>query len=105
MPHCIGQQPLTALLAAIKGIKIKDSDYKERNIKISFNPLTREFAVRSQVSIPISCPLPQTRDFVFHLRPSGQDDSSLGEPGVIRFSAISMFQGTYQPLPLNEIEL
>lgn len=43
-----GQQRLTALLAAIKGIKVKDSDYKERNIKISFNPLTREFAVWSQ---------------------------------------------------------
>lgn len=43
-----GQQRLTALLAAIKGIKVKDADYKERNIKISFNPLTREFAVWSQ---------------------------------------------------------
>lgn len=43
-----GQQRLTALLAAIKGIKVKDSDYKERNIKISYNPLTREFAVWSQ---------------------------------------------------------
>lgn len=43
-----GQQRLTALLAAIKGIKIKDVDYKERNIKIAFNPLTREFAVWSQ---------------------------------------------------------
>lgn len=43
-----GQQRLTALLAAIKGIKVKDSNYKERNIKISFNPLTREFAVWSQ---------------------------------------------------------
>lgn len=43
-----GQQRLTALLAAIKGIKIRDVEYKERNIKISFNPLTREFAVWSQ---------------------------------------------------------
>lgn len=43
-----GQQRLTALLAAIKGIKIKDIEYRERNIKISFNPLTREFAVWSQ---------------------------------------------------------
>lgn len=43
-----GQQRLTALLAAINGVKIKDVDYKERNIKISFNPLTREFAVWSQ---------------------------------------------------------
>lgn len=43
-----GQQRLTALLAAIKGVKIKDEDFKERNIKISFNLLTREFAVWSQ---------------------------------------------------------
>lgn len=40
-----GQQRLTALLAAIKGIRVKDVNYRERNIKISFNPLSREFAV------------------------------------------------------------
>lgn len=39
-----GQQRLTALLAAIKGVKIKDVNYKERNIKISYHPLKREFA-------------------------------------------------------------
>lgn len=43
-----GQQRLTALLAAIHGIKVKDKTYRERNIKISFNPLTREFAVWDQ---------------------------------------------------------
>lgn len=30
------------------GVEIKDKNYKERNIRISFNPLTREFAVWSQ---------------------------------------------------------
>ena len=40
-----GQQRLTALLASIYGIKIKDKDYKDRYIKISFNPLNRDFAV------------------------------------------------------------
>lgn len=40
-----GQQRLTALLAAISGIKVKDKNYVERQIRISFNPLTREFAV------------------------------------------------------------
>lgn len=40
-----GQQRLTALLAAMYGVTIKDKDYKERKIRISFNPLTREFAV------------------------------------------------------------
>lgn len=40
-----GQQRLTALLAAMEGVKIKDKDYKERYIKIGFNPLSREFKV------------------------------------------------------------
>lgn len=43
-----GQQRLTALLAAIKGVQVKDSNYKERTIKIAFNPLKREFEVWSQ---------------------------------------------------------
>jgi hypothetical protein len=42
-----GQQRLTALLAALYGIEIKDKNYSARYIKISFNPLTREFAVWS----------------------------------------------------------
>lgn len=40
-----GQQRLTALLAAIFGIKVKDKNYSEHQIRIAFNPLTREFAV------------------------------------------------------------
>ena len=43
-----GQQRLTALLAALYGVKIRDKNYKERNIKIAFNPLTREFEVWSK---------------------------------------------------------
>ena len=43
-----GQQRLTALLGAIDGTRVKDKNYKERNIRISFNPQTREFAVWSQ---------------------------------------------------------
>lgn len=43
-----GQQRLTALLAALYGVKIRDKDYKERNIKIAFNPLTKEFEVWSK---------------------------------------------------------
>lgn len=42
-----GQQRLTALLAAIFGERVKDKNYKERSIRISFNPLTKEFAVWS----------------------------------------------------------
>ena len=40
-----GQQRLTALLAAMEGVKIKDKNYKERYIKIGFNPMTKEFKV------------------------------------------------------------
>lgn len=40
-----GQQRLTALVAAMYGIKVRDNSYEEREIKISYNPLTREFAV------------------------------------------------------------
>ena len=43
-----GQQRLTALLAAMYGVTIRDKNYNERKIRISFNPLTREFAVWTQ---------------------------------------------------------
>lgn len=43
-----GQQRLTALLAAMYGVTIKDKNFKERRIRISFNPLTRDFAVWTQ---------------------------------------------------------
>lgn len=45
-----GQQRLTALLASMCGIKVKDKNYTERMIRISFNPLTREFAVWTQAT-------------------------------------------------------
>ena len=40
-----GQQRLTALLAAMHGVSIKDKNYEDKRIRTSFNPLTREFAV------------------------------------------------------------
>ena len=43
-----GQQRLTALLAAMEGVPIKDKNYKERTIKISFNPIIRDLKVWSQ---------------------------------------------------------
>ena len=43
-----GQQRLTALLAALYGVQIKDKNYNLRNIKIAFNPLTEEFQVWTQ---------------------------------------------------------
>ena len=40
-----GQQRLTALIAAMYGVQVKDKNYKYREIKISYRPLTKEFAV------------------------------------------------------------
>lgn len=43
-----GQQRLTSLLAAIKGIKILDKNFVHRRIMISFEPLSKEFQVWTQ---------------------------------------------------------
>ena len=40
-----GQQRLTTLFATIKGIPIIDDNYKEKRLRIAFNPLTEEFVV------------------------------------------------------------
>ena len=40
-----GQQRLTALLAAMYGIEVKDKNYKSRRIRISFNPIKKDFKV------------------------------------------------------------
>lgn len=42
-----GQQRLTSLLAAMYGIKVKDKKFKERKIRIVFNPLEGSFEVWS----------------------------------------------------------
>lgn len=43
-----GQQRLTALVAAMHAVKVKDKHFADREIKISYNPLTQEFAVWTQ---------------------------------------------------------
>lgn len=43
-----GQQRLTALVAAMFAVEVKDKNFVNREIKISYHPLTREFAVWSQ---------------------------------------------------------
>ena len=45
-----GQQRLTALVAAMYAVKVRDKNFCQREIKISFNPLTCEFAVWSKAS-------------------------------------------------------
>ena len=42
-----GQQRLTSLLAAMYGIRVKDKHFKERRIRIVFNPLEAKFEVWS----------------------------------------------------------
>lgn len=43
-----GQQRLTSLLAAILGLKVKDKNFRERGIRICYNPLSAKFEVWSQ---------------------------------------------------------
>lgn len=43
-----GQQRLTSLLAAIKGLKVKDKNFKERRIRICYNPMESIFEVWTQ---------------------------------------------------------
>ena len=45
-----GQQRLTSLLAAMTGVPVKNKDFKEKRIKICYNPLTKEFFVWSQIN-------------------------------------------------------
>ena len=40
-----GQQRLSALVAALYGVQVVDKNYEKREIKISFNPLTKAVAV------------------------------------------------------------
>lgn len=42
-----GQQRLTSLFATMKGVTVRDESYRNRRIRISFNPLTERFEVRS----------------------------------------------------------
>ena len=48
VPHLLivdGQQRLTALYAVMKGVPIRDKDFRERRIRIAFNPLKERFEV------------------------------------------------------------
>lgn len=42
-----GQQRLTSLYAAIKGQPVRDENYRNKSIAISFNPFTEKFEVRT----------------------------------------------------------
>lgn len=42
-----GQQRLTSLYAAMKGLPVRDVNYRTKSIKIAFNPFTKKFEVRT----------------------------------------------------------
>src|SRR5699024_8000651 len=42
-----GQQRITSLYASIKGRPVRNSDYMEKQITISFNPFSERFEVRT----------------------------------------------------------
>lgn len=42
-----GQQRLTSLYAAMKGLPVQDEDYRAKSITISFNPFAKKFEVRT----------------------------------------------------------
>jgi len=44
-----GQQRVTALRAAVAGLKVMNRHYEKRRIKIAFNPVTEEFATHTPV--------------------------------------------------------
>lgn len=45
-----GQQRLTSLFSVMKGVKVKDDKYKEREIVISYHPLLNKFEVAYQAT-------------------------------------------------------
>jgi len=45
-----GQQRLTSLLAAMTGVKVMNKDFQPKHIKLSFNPLSKEFFVWTQAN-------------------------------------------------------
>ncbi len=48
VPHLLivdGQQRLTALYAVMKGVSIVDKDFRQRGLRIAFNPLSERFEV------------------------------------------------------------
>jgi hypothetical protein len=79
-----GQQRLTSLYAAIKGQKVRDENYRPKEITISFNPFTERFEVRTpayarsadwveDISTCFTSPLAAHRAFVRRYAAAGKD--------------------------------
>jgi len=79
-----GQQRLTSLYAATKGKPVRDENYREKSIAISFNPFTEKFEVRTpafarspewveDISTCFTSPLAAHRSFVKRYRGAGRE--------------------------------
>ena len=63
-----GQQRLTALLSSLYGVPVKDKDFKERTIRIAFDPITHVLRMPmllrtgiQSLSLLLATPLRQTK--------------------------------------------
>lgn len=79
-----GQQRLTSLYAAIKGLDVQDANYRKKSIRISFHPFTERFEVVtpaherspewiSDISRVFESPLDAEDDYVEALENSGRE--------------------------------
>ena len=79
-----GQQRLTSLYAAMQGHPVRDDSYRERTIKISFNPFSEKFEVRTpalaksvhwveDISACFSSPISARKDFIKRYEASGKE--------------------------------
>lgn len=65
-----GQQRITALTAAIVGQRVLTKNYKEVNIRISFNPLTEKFEVLNKA-------IEKTAEWIDNINPIINDEISI----------------------------
>jgi len=79
-----GQQRLTSLYAAVKGMAVRDENYRPKSITISFNPFTEKFEVRTpafarsadwveDISTCFASPVTAHRTFVKRYEASGKE--------------------------------
>lgn len=79
-----GQQRLTSLFAAIKGQPVRDENYRNKSIAISFNPFTEKFEVRTpafakspdwveDIATCFTSPLAAHRSFVKRFKAAGRE--------------------------------
>ncbi|MCV2393267.1 DUF262 domain-containing protein [Actinotalea sp. M2MS4P-6] len=102
-----GQQRLTSLYAAMKGLKVRDEAYREKSITISFNPFTEKFDVRTPVlarsvswvediSMVFESPIKARRAFISRFKSSGQelpdDDELRVEEAFSRLDALRNYK-------------